>query len=367
MANKVKVPGGAFYAGDGLTVDQTTRTVSAGGGSSVSTPDWNQNDATASDYIKNRPGGYTKTTPGYEITWDGVVGDKVVVGQGGIWSVKVSDRVFTVEELIGATIIKGGQSFTINNDDIQSQNGVIIVGYGVLVCTTPTTIGNIAIPEVGTYFTKTGEVFVSSLSKPDSTITVKIPAEYLELAETNEAISAAMSAASIAQSAASMAQTTADTAKTTADTAQSTANAAQSTANAAKTTADTAKTTADNAVHRTIIGNYNNRAYYDLGPGATDDSIRSVAANIGWSGGSGLRIEVKDETNPSVTFTPPVYVNHQADFAFARASDTYPHPKITEIGGIVMYSSTSGSTKKFRITVDDNGAISATEITEQEV
>lgn len=55
MANKVKVPGGAFYAGDGLTVDQTTRTVSAGGGSSVSTPDWNQNDATASDYIKNRP------------------------------------------------------------------------------------------------------------------------------------------------------------------------------------------------------------------------------------------------------------------------------------------------------------------------
>lgn len=29
---KVKVPGGAFYAGDGLTVDPVTRTVSAGGG-----------------------------------------------------------------------------------------------------------------------------------------------------------------------------------------------------------------------------------------------------------------------------------------------------------------------------------------------
>ena len=36
MSNKVKVPGGAFYAGDGLTVDQTTRTVSAGGGGGVS-------------------------------------------------------------------------------------------------------------------------------------------------------------------------------------------------------------------------------------------------------------------------------------------------------------------------------------------
>ena len=54
MSNKVKVPGGAFYAGDGLTVDPINRTVSAGGGD-VTTPDWNQNDATASDYIKNRP------------------------------------------------------------------------------------------------------------------------------------------------------------------------------------------------------------------------------------------------------------------------------------------------------------------------
>ena len=32
MDNKVKVPGGAFYAGDGLTVDPVTRTVSASGG-----------------------------------------------------------------------------------------------------------------------------------------------------------------------------------------------------------------------------------------------------------------------------------------------------------------------------------------------
>ena len=61
MENKVKVPGGAFYAGDGLTVDPVPRTVSAGGGD-VTTPDWTQNDATASDYIKNRPGGYLEYT-----------------------------------------------------------------------------------------------------------------------------------------------------------------------------------------------------------------------------------------------------------------------------------------------------------------
>lgn len=39
MENKVKVPGGAFYAGDGLTVDPVTRTVSAGGGGTVTESD----------------------------------------------------------------------------------------------------------------------------------------------------------------------------------------------------------------------------------------------------------------------------------------------------------------------------------------
>ena len=55
MSNKVKVPGGAFYAGDGLTVDPVTRTVSSGGSGASVQSDWNQNDETAPDYVKNRP------------------------------------------------------------------------------------------------------------------------------------------------------------------------------------------------------------------------------------------------------------------------------------------------------------------------
>ena len=173
MDNKVKIPCGGFYLGDGLTMDGNT--LKSSGGTQVQT-DWNQNDPTAKDYIKNRPGGYTKPTPGYEITWDGVVGDKVVVDTGKIQFVKVSDRVFTVEELIGAMMIFGDQSTTITNDNIESQNG-IINGEGFLVCPAPTTIPGLMIPEAGTYFAKVGEQFVSSLSKPDSTTTVKIPAE----------------------------------------------------------------------------------------------------------------------------------------------------------------------------------------------
>lgn len=175
MANEMnKVPCGGFYLGDGLIIDGDT--LKSSGGKQVQT-DWNQNNTTAKDYIKNRPGGYTQATHGYEITWDGVVGDKVVVDGGSVQFVKVSDRVFTAEELIGATVTVGGQSSTINNDDIQSQNGVIDVSNGVMVCTSPTTIEGVTIPEAGTYFMKTENGFTSSLSKPDSTTTVKIPAE----------------------------------------------------------------------------------------------------------------------------------------------------------------------------------------------
>lgn len=169
-----KVPCGGFVLGEGLTLGEDGKTLNVSGGGSQA--DWNQNDKSAADYVKNRPGGYTKTTPGYEITWDGVIGDKIVVDSAGMQFVKVSDRVFTAEELIGATVTSGNYSSTINNENIASQNGVIDAN-GILVCTAPVTVQGLTIPEAGTYFLKTEEEFTSSLSKPDSTTTVKIPAE----------------------------------------------------------------------------------------------------------------------------------------------------------------------------------------------
>ena len=187
---------------------------------------------------------------------------------------------------------------------------------------------------------------------------VMIPEEYLELTETNAAIETAQNAANTAQNAASSAQISANTAKTTAETAKATAETA-------KATAETAKATAENAVHGSIQRHPNATSlnYYLTPSDTTADSIDSVRTFIGLPAATSLEIIVKDKTNPSVTFTPPVYLNHQADFAFARATNVYPHPQITEIGGIVMYSTTSGSTKKFRITVDDTGTIKATEVT----
>ena len=195
---------------------------------------------------------------------------------------------------------------------------------------------------------------------------VTIPEEYLELTETNAAIETAQNAANTAQNAASSAQNAASSAQISANTAKTTAETAKATAETAKATAETAKATAENAVHGSIqrLPNATSLNYYLTPSDTTADSIDSVRTFIGLPAASSLEIIVKDKTNPSVTFTPPVYLNHQADFAFARATNVYPHPQITEIGGIVMYSTTSGSTKKFRITVDDTGTIKATEVTD---
>lgn len=156
MSNKVKVPGGAFYAGDGLTVDTVTRTVSAGGGD-VTTPDWNQNDATASDYIKNRPF-YEKP---------------LVSVQAQMLDVelyKVSDSVPAGDHSVGASCIvvyglcgeKIKSDVSISTDDYYfTSDGSVFVALKDNV--TMTEFG-LTFPEKGTYFISDVDTFVSGFA-----------------------------------------------------------------------------------------------------------------------------------------------------------------------------------------------------------
>lgn len=61
MNAPTKVPCGGFVLGEGLALskDGKTLNVTGGGGSQA---DWNQNDETAVDYVKNRPGGYEENS-----------------------------------------------------------------------------------------------------------------------------------------------------------------------------------------------------------------------------------------------------------------------------------------------------------------
>ena len=98
----------------------------------TSTPDYNQNNPTASDYIKNRPGGYTVNYPALNIEWDGVIGDKVTVDINGGKFVKVSDEIPKIEQLVGGTIgfkQNDEQGADIITDDMLNFNGDDIYGF----------------------------------------------------------------------------------------------------------------------------------------------------------------------------------------------------------------------------------------------
>ena len=89
----------------------------------IGAKDWNQNNPTASDYIKNRPGGYTANYPALNIEWDGVIGDRVSVDVAGMKLVKVSDEIPKIEQLDGGAV-------GIKNDDTSS---TITISDGMII------------------------------------------------------------------------------------------------------------------------------------------------------------------------------------------------------------------------------------------
>ena len=358
-------------------------------------PDWNQNDESAPDYVKNRPFytgnpvetvlveestvtfsfsensgvymGELKSTfsatvgETYKVSWDGaayecacvdffgetVIGNLSIAGEG-------SD---TGEPFIMA--VYNGRGIAIGTADTSASHTFSISGIVAPI----TKIDPKYLPD--TVATKS-EVEVAQATADTAQSTA-----YDALNTAN----AAKTTAENAQTTADNARSTANTAKTTADTAKSTADTAKSTADTAKSTADTAKTTADGCVKINNSGDFeinldgnsyfsgsnsSGKSYYSLRQ--KDVTDKPIVLSIGRTGGGALDISVTPSTSPTVKITPPVYLQKQADIEIG-GNPYLPRPQITGLGGITMYSSTSGSTKKFKITVDDSGTITATEVT----
>ena len=155
-------------------------------------PDWYQNDPTASDYIKNRPGGYTVNYPALNIEWDGVIGDRVVVDAGdGMKLVKVSDEIPKAEQLVGGafSIKQGDMSDAISITDdtiINLGNGnYIFMSGGASINKAPANLPNpqtgavmAVFPETGVYFVYMSDSsYTSSLALPAKSAIVPIPGE----------------------------------------------------------------------------------------------------------------------------------------------------------------------------------------------
>ena len=189
-----KIPCGGFKLDEkSFSLDDNGVLSVSGGGGGVQ-PDWNQNDSTATDYVKNRPGGYTVVTKkGVDIKWDGVIGDREYIDNGGgILLVKVSDEVLTSEQLSGAEIIQTAtdgvqtmtQSFTINGNKLVDNDGILMeqgsFKFMVVGEQAAATSGHSA----GTYILHMVEggatAYVSSIYKQDETGILPIPEEYID-------------------------------------------------------------------------------------------------------------------------------------------------------------------------------------------
>lgn len=96
---------------------------SGGSGDKNVQADWSQNDETADDYVKNRPGGY-KIKDEINITWDGNTEGLTSVQVTDNMSIyKISDVIFTADEAIGMTVtFSDEKSFNITQNDLQVDN-----------------------------------------------------------------------------------------------------------------------------------------------------------------------------------------------------------------------------------------------------
>ena len=121
-------------------------------------PDWNQNDPTAPDYVKNRPC-YTSTN---KITWDGDT-----TGKASVMNMLYRVAPATIYPDTLYALVTTNANGTITEEQLgidDSCEGYFVFGQAVIICydSTKTFMGQ-SFPEAGTYFVKNSEgMYVSS-------------------------------------------------------------------------------------------------------------------------------------------------------------------------------------------------------------
>lgn len=179
-------------------------------------PDWSQNDETAKDYVKNRPGGYIQETL-VDIEWDGNTEGKYVVDiiPEILQMCKVADTPLTLEKLKGSIftlwgLIDGNEVYDsvtgFSEDNVEKQNDNFtltvetpqkkLTGYILVVNSAPFIIeseeGGLTFNEVGVYFSNLvesdGTGFKCQLRSVKNELVKKIPSNYLDLDNINTSI-----------------------------------------------------------------------------------------------------------------------------------------------------------------------------------
>ena len=185
--------------------------------------------------------------------------------------------------------------------------------------------------------------------------------------------STAKNTAETAQSIAESAQNTAIIAKHTSETAQYLAESANNTANTAESTAETAKSTAESAQ------NTANNLKITMSGVPTMEGLLLKSRKSGNQDRTSLELTTKDQYTSmqlveSSAGGHALVISRDGGLYGAATAHNPATLKLVNLGGtkgviiegldaLIINSSIPNSTKKFKITVDDAGTISATEVT----
>ena len=286
--------------------------------------------------------------------------------------------------------------------------GFISPGSGEPYILMYTVLGSYANATISVSQTKTVTTNKYQTKKLDKSLLPDSVESGIEAANTKAAT--ALSAAQAAKNTANEAISSANTAQSTANTAKSTADTAKSTADTAKSTADTAKSTADTALARSVEPYTGIMQMAPLYKNGGFSAWRSVVQYFlydkteGYFSADGRSTTALNGGDmPDGVFCVNVYVGNQSAKAFLTkvvnaagsgswsvrgfaviddghyrtgeilhvSSNTIPQHAAKGLfltfrapDSMLLKSSTSGSNKQFRITVDDAGTLSATEVTD---
>ena len=322
------------------------------GSQSGAQSDWNQNDATKPDYVKNRPfytGAPVETVLVEESTVSFAANHGVYIGQ--------------LESTFSATV---GETYKVSWDGTVYESACVNFS-GV------TAIGNLSLAGEGS---DTGEPFVMNVENGQGII--------IYTADTS--VSHTLSISGFAQEVVKIDEKyLPDTiaTKSEVEVAQNTANSNKEVLYSAFSSVATFTFDKQTSGRDTFV--FNSFNYYkisDFNPAPENViSFKGTAENGGESSkitiGSncvkyGLFIVVASAGGCSIPITETVTVSFTAPSAGLYAIYVEGNTIATagtgqftlmQIDGLTIKSSTANSTKKFRITVDDSGAITATEVT----
>lgn len=335
MSNKVKIQCGGFYLGDGLTMDGNT--LKSSGGEQVQS-DWNQNNSAAPDYIKNRPfytGDPVKTEiiPATTVTFSEMEGlmaatwpesFDLVDGQTYYVSWDGTDYVCTGILFNGAAPILGNLGIIGVGDDTGEPFIFMNQGQWLVASTESATEHTIGISEYAAQIVTLDEKYIPKL--PDAVTAYNFSARVM-----HDQMVAAITAFKTGN-----ASIVWDGKKVLA----ASYNSSDDTISVAFAIEPLKIATYpnNNGVYNALLGNATYREVQGTKVRIGDDSVYAV-------------LRVDGELSDATIRTTAARISFGSGNGLSETA-------------LILGSSTEGSTKRFQITVDDSGTISATEVTE---